>query len=135
METIMNRFVAGVAGLAMCLFALQAGAHHSLAVEFDITSLVTIEGVVTEVWFKNPHVRYYLAVTDESGNEVIWDTHAHNVTAMTQQGYTSETIKVGDRLILEGNGTRNGSPKLFIRAWTLPDGERRAVGNSNLDEF
>ena len=131
----MTRSVALIVGFAVCLLALNAGAHHSLAVEFDSTSLVKIQGVVSEVWYKNPHVRYYLTVIGENGEEVNWDTHAHNVTAMTRQGYTKDTVKVGDRVIMEGHGTRNGSPKLFIRAWTLPDGVRRAVGNVNLDAF
>ena len=131
----MRKFIVLVLGSGMCLFALNSSAHHSLAVEFDVTSLATVEGVVNEVWFKNPHVRYYLTVTDENGDEVNWDTHAHNIAAMTRQGYTKDTVKVGDRLILEGNGTRDGSPKLFIRAWTLPDGVRRPMGNTNIDEF
>ncbi len=131
----MKRHIVFALGFVMFLLALNAPAHHSLAVEFDVTSLVTVEGVVNEVWFKNPHVRYYLTVTDENGKEVHWDTHAHNLTAMTRQGYTKDTVKVGDKLILEGNGTRDGSPKLFIRAWTLPDGVRRPMGNSNIDEF
>ena len=29
---------------ALCLFALNGAAHHSLAVEFDSTTLVTVEG-------------------------------------------------------------------------------------------
>ena len=122
-------------GSATFLFASNAAAHHSLALEFDSTTVVTVEGVVNEVWYKNPHVRYYLTVTGDEGTEVIWDTHAHNITAMARQGYTKNTVQVGDTIILEGHGTRDGSPKLFIRAWTLPDGIRRAVGNANLDEF
>jgi hypothetical protein len=110
-------------------------AHHSLAVEFDSTSLVIVEGVVNEVWYKNPHVRYYMTVTNENGEEVNWDTHAHNIVGMSRQGYTKDSVKVGDRVIMEGHGTRNGSPKLFIRAWTLPDGVRQAVGNANIDRF
>ena len=120
---------------ALFLITFNTAAHHSLAVEFDSTSLITVEGVVNEVWFKNPHVRYYLTVTDNEGNEVNWDTHAHNITGMSRQGYTKDTIKVGDRIVLEGHGTRNGSPKMFIRAWTLPDGIRRPVGNANLERF
>ena len=131
----MNKLLAIALTSALCLFAANGSAHHSLAAEFDSTSLVLVEGVLKEVWFKNPHVRYYLAVTDESGNEVEWDTHAHNIVGMSRQGYTKDTLKVGDRVILEGHGTRDGSPKLFIRAWTLPDGIRRAVGNANLDRF
>ncbi|MBT5485470.1 MAG: hypothetical protein HOH14_02390 [Gammaproteobacteria bacterium] len=131
----MKKLFAIILTSALCLFAVNGSAHHSLAVEFDSTTLVTVEGLVTEVWFKNPHVRYYLTVTNESGEEVEWDTHAHNITGMSRQGYTKDTLKVGDRVILEGHGTRDGSPKLFIRAWTLPDGIRRAVGNANIDRF
>ncbi len=120
---------------AMLTLAAAAPAHHSLAVEFDSLSIVKVEGVVNEVWFKNPHVRYYLTVVDDAGEEVIWDTHAHNIAAMTRQGYTKDTLKVGDAVVMEGHGTRDGSPKLFIRAWTLPDGVRRPVGNANIDAF
>ena len=131
----MKRCIMCILGSVMCLFALDAAAHHSLAVEFDSTTIVTIEGVVNEVWYKNPHVRYYVTVVNDAGDEVTWDTHAHNIPAMTRQGYTKDFVKVGDKLILEGHGTRNGSPKLFIRTWTPPDGVRRPVGNANLDEF
>lgn len=41
-------------------------AHHSYAAEFDADSPATIEGVVKEVWFKSPHVRYYITVTDST---------------------------------------------------------------------
>ena len=131
----MKRFIVPLLVGMMGMIALNLAAHHSLAVEFDSTSIVTVEGVVNEVWFKNPHVRYYLTVVDESGEDVEWDTHAHNIGGMTRQGYTKDSVKVGDTVIMEGHGTRDGSPKLFIRAWTLPDGVRRAVGNANLDEF
>ena len=131
----MKKILAITLTSVLCLITFNSTAHHSLAVEFDATTLVTVEGVVNEVWFKNPHVRYYLTVTDESGNEVDWDTHAHSIVGMSRQGYNKNSVKVGDRIILEGHGTRNGSPKLFIRAWTLADGVRRAVGNSNIDNF
>src|SRR5688500_12307805 len=36
-------------------------AHHSVA-EFDMNQNLTIRGVVKEVWYNNPHVRYYLTV-------------------------------------------------------------------------
>ncbi|RLA29773.1 MAG: hypothetical protein DRR11_14870, partial [Gammaproteobacteria bacterium] len=58
----------------ICSTSNPAIAHHSYAAEFDRNAPATIEGVVTEVWFRNPHVRYYIKVVDETGEEVIWDT-------------------------------------------------------------
>lgn len=54
--------------LTVGLFCLLPGlvrAHHSIAVEYDMHTQGAIEGIVSEVWFKNPHVRYYLSVTDD----------------------------------------------------------------------
>ena len=47
-------------------------AHHSFAVEFTAEKTIEIEGVVSEIWFRNPHVRYYVDISDN--NKVIrWD--------------------------------------------------------------
>ncbi|MDX1562731.1 MAG: DUF6152 family protein, partial [Gammaproteobacteria bacterium] len=54
-------------------WASQAGAHHSFAAEFIPGSSGEVEGVVTRVWFTNPHVRYRLEVTDESGATAEWE--------------------------------------------------------------
>ena len=78
----------------MCSLFLQAAAHHSISVEYDMHTQDTIEGVVSEVWFKAPHVRYYLAVTDEEGGQVIWDTHGHNPVTLIRTGWMPNVIQV-----------------------------------------
>jgi len=61
-------------------------AHHSYAAEFDRDKSMTIEGVVTEVWFRSPHVRYYVSVVDEDGNEVTWDTRGLTPVKLVRMG-------------------------------------------------
>ena len=51
------------------LLAAAANAHHSFAAEFLADETATFHGVVTEVWFKNPHVRYYIEITTEDGSK------------------------------------------------------------------
>jgi len=58
-----------------CLLPCLVRAHHSIAAEYDMHRRGTIQGVVSEVWFKNPHVRYYLSVTDDQGEETVWNAH------------------------------------------------------------
>ncbi len=41
-----------VLGFALLSFGNASQAHHSYAAEFDRDKSMTIEGVVTEVWFK-----------------------------------------------------------------------------------
>jgi hypothetical protein len=110
----------GAAGASIALALLgaastAANAHHSFAAEFDYDSTGTIEGEVVEVLFVNPHARYFVAVTDETGEEVIWDTQTMSTSALTRFGWTRDTIKVGDRLTLQGNLGRDNTRKLWIR--------------------
>ncbi len=49
--------------LAFCLLLVRAAsAHHSFTAEFVADKTATLNGTITQVWFKNPHVRYLIAV-------------------------------------------------------------------------
>jgi len=118
-----------VTKIACCLLTVglaalpgAAQAHHSYAAEFDADSPATIEGVVTEVWFKNPHIRYYIKVVDEDGNEVIWDTRGLSPVKLVREGWTKSTIKVGDRIKLYGHVGHTNKTIMSIIDITLPDG-------------
>ena len=106
-------------------------AHHSFFAVYDINDSVTIEGVITEVWFKSPHIRIYVEVTGEDGNKVIWDTHGHNPSALRRRGWVRDTLNVGERITMSGDPTYDGSPKMFIRTITREDGSllENKVGN------
>ena len=112
----------GVAIALVCLPQHPGHAHHSISAEYDMHTKDTIEGVVSEVWFKNPHVRYYLTVQNGEGEDVVWNTHGHNPVTLVRTGWMADTIQVGDKISVTGDQTRNGSPKLFIRTIELADG-------------
>lgn len=104
------------------LLPLTTPAHHSVFAEYDINGSVTIEGLVTEVWFKSPHIRIYIDVTDADGNTVSWNTHGHNPTMLRRNGWSRDAIKAGDKVVASGDPTYNGSPKMFLRRIELEDG-------------
>jgi len=106
----------------ICSTSNPAIAHHSYAAEFDRNAPATIEGVVTEVWFRNPHVRYYIKVVDENGEEVIWDTRGLSPVKLVRQGWTKDTIKVGDRITMHGHLGLKNKTSLSILDITLADG-------------
>ncbi len=109
--------------LCALLAPLQAKAHHSYAAEFDSDNPRTIEGVVKEVWFKNPHVRYYVTVV-ENGKETVWDTRGLSPVKLVRQGWTKRTIKVGDRIVLHGHVGRTNKTIMSILDITLEDGRK-----------
>ena len=111
--------------LALCAGFLLTGnafAHHSYAAEFDRDSPMTIEGEVVEVWFRSPHVRYYIKVTDEDGNEVVWDTRGLTPVKLVRQGWMKDTIKVGDKIRIHGHVGHTNKTIMSILDVTLPDG-------------
>ena len=108
--------------LTVLVFGNIASAHHSYAAEFDRNTPATIDGVVTEVWFKSPHVRYYIKVTDDEGNEVIWDTRGLAPAKLVRAGWKKDTIKVGDQVTLFGHVGRTNKTIMSIIDITLSDG-------------
>jgi len=108
--------------LALIGLATNGLAHHSYVAEFDADSPATIEGVVKEVWFKNPHVRYYITVTDAAGNEVVWDTRGLTPVKLVRQGWTRKTIQIGDRIKVHGHVGHTNKTIMSILDITLPDG-------------
>jgi hypothetical protein len=111
------------AGMAVLAISSSSTAHHSVASEYDVNSRGRIQGVVSEAWFKNPHVRFYITVTEADGKEVTWDTHGHNPATLVKTGWTKDVIQVGEQVTIMGDSTRDGSPRLFIRTIELSNGK------------
>jgi len=97
-------------------------AHHSYVAEFDANNPGSIEGVVKEVWFKNPHIRYYITVTNDDGSETVWDVRGLSPVKLVRQGWTRKTIKVGDHVKVDGHSGRTNKTILSIIDITLADG-------------
>ncbi len=108
--------------LALAVLPGHADAHHSYAAEFDSNNPQTVEGVVKEVWFKNPHIRYYVSVADGNGEEVVWDARGLSPVKLVRQGWTKRTIKVGDRIKLYGHVGHTNKNIMSIIEITLEDG-------------
>jgi hypothetical protein len=120
--------------VAICSFFISsAHAHHSYVAEFDADNPTTIEGVVKEVWFKSPHIRYYIVVTDAGGNDVTWDTRGLTPVKLARQGWTKKTIQVGDRVKVHGHTGRTNKTILSILEITLPDGRVLSSKSSAYD--
>lgn len=104
------------------MLPLSADAHHSFTAEFTAEETATLTGTVTQVWFRNPHVRYLFTVTDADGSEETWDARGSPVVWLARKGWTKNTIKVGDTVTFYGFLGRDGRKMLSIMTITLPDG-------------
>src|SRR6266481_4199356 len=74
-STITTRFLTSELVALAALTAVRVApvsAHHSFAAEFDGSKPVTLEGVVTQVDWANPHVWFYITMKDEEGRTARW---------------------------------------------------------------
>ncbi len=106
-----------------CLFAVLAVAsfggrgalaHHALAANYDPDLKGTIEGVVIEVFWSNPHVRYFLEVVNDDGEKEIWDVESSPITGMAAAGWSKDTVELGDRIRVSGGLGRDGTRRLNL---------------------
>ena len=96
--------------------------HHSFAVEFTAETTITIAGTVTEVWFRNPHVRYYVEVINHNKQPEQWDVRTSSPSLLVRKGWTKKTISTGDNIIITGHPGREGRKLLSVISIKLPDG-------------
>jgi hypothetical protein len=113
--------------LAALTFAALSGsdaeAHHSFAAEFSYDETGTISGEVVEVLYVNPHARYFIAIDNEDGKEILWDAQTRSPNALAAVGWTKDTVRVGEHITIEGNLGRDGAPKIWIREMRKASGE------------
>lgn len=104
------------------LIAAAAHGHHAISLNYDAERTGTIEGVVDEVFWANPHVHYYLTVEAEDGTEETWDMEAPNISVMSSRGIERDSITVGDRIEIEGTLGRHGSRRILATTIVKADG-------------
>jgi len=109
------------------LFAASAQTHHSFAATFQSDAKITIEGIVTDFSFRNPHILVYLDVTDEDGSVTGWVSEGSAATLMRRAGWAADSINPGDRIRIYGDSTHDGSPMTSIDTADILNAETGAV--------
>jgi Family of unknown function (DUF6152) len=97
------RFICSVFALTA---TVAAHAHHSGAF-YDQGQQITIEGTVARYEWANPHVYVYVEQTAEDGRVIEWEVETLTPGAMRRQGWSPDTLRAGDGIVVIGNPARN----------------------------
>ena len=114
-----GRVAAGI----LAVSAAAASAHHSVPVNFDQSREITIEGVLTEIAWRNPHAHFRVDVTGADGRTLEWLVEMGAVNTMKRAGFPMERFAVGQRIAISGHPGRRDRA-LLLRETVLPDGTR-----------
>ena len=102
------------------LLSVSAQAHHSFRSQYDADQPVTLTGVVTKVEWMNPHVYFYIDVTnEETGDIENWAFEMGPPHMLQQRGWKRNTMSIGDVLEVHGTRARDGSQTANARRVTM----------------
>jgi hypothetical protein len=126
----MKRWVLTVTAAAIS--AIGVHAHHSISGAYDTSQRMTIEGVVSEFQFVNPHPFLLIDVRAETGAAQPWRLEMDNRNELSRIGVTGQTLRTGDRVVVSGSPARTQAQSLYVYRLDRPaDGFRyEQIGSS-----
>ena len=105
----MNLKLAVVLAATLMIAGMTVRAHHSFAATYDESKSVMIEGRLVQFLFRNPHSFVHVMAPDDKGQEQRWAVEWGGAGQIAGQGFTRETLKPGDVVVISGNPGRNAA--------------------------
>lgn len=111
--------------LKVCIFLLlapwAASGHHSRSAFFDQNTTVEVEGVITRVLWRHPHVRFWVQA-DESYGGALWELESTPPSILEREGISRELWAPGARVRVAGAPARRVDNAMEVSHVLLPDG-------------
>ena len=117
--------------ISLLLVVASASAHHSFVAMYDREQPITFTGQITRLEWANPHVYYYVDVTDEAGNVTNFAVEGATPADLQRQGVRRDFLKVGETITVSGFRARDGSNHVNGREVTFSDGRNVFAGSDD----
>ncbi len=121
MRRITKRHVVhALAAFALVVTPPDALAHHSARLQYDMDQVAEVEGEITRIVWRNPHVRFTLSVGSGAGRQE-WSIESIPVTRLARIGVTDDMLSVDETIRVAGYPSRVGAPQMYALNLLLPD--------------
>jgi len=110
----MNNAIGWIALICVFILPFDASAHHSRNGKFDNTVMIELEGEITRLTWKNPHVRFTIRVRSNDGEEELWEIETTSISHLRNQNITKALLAVGDKVKVAGNPSVRGVSAMWV---------------------
>ena len=100
---------AAVFVLGLGFWGTSVSAHHAASVAYHVDKEITVQGVVTEVKWENPHTWVYVEAKDASGKVTKWSFEGAVPNQLYRRGVTPAVLKPGVRVTIKAHPARDAS--------------------------
>ena len=116
----------------LCLFWLpvMGGTHHAVSGNYDTSRVIELEGEVTDILWRNPHVQVSLRVMDGSGSAQDWQMATTSLSNLRRWQIDASFIEVGETIRVAGNPAIRTEHGLYIRNILTSGGEEVLLGGN-----
>ena len=121
--TVNPRALAAVLAAMTIIAGATANAHHS-ATMFEQTKTITVEGVVKEFQYSNPHSWLLVDVKDKAGKVTTWGFEAEGPSTLQRAGIRRSEFPVGTKVTMTGRPMKDGTPAAIWVLAVRGDGKR-----------
>ncbi len=118
----MSRFSSNWLAAALLVVAAPVFAHHSFAM-FDNTKKVTMQGVVKEFQWTNPHSWLQVQIKNDKGETHEWALQALSPNVLRRMGWKRNSLQPGDAIVVVFNPARDGSHAGNLVSVTMANGQ------------
>jgi hypothetical protein len=109
------------AGFTIFTSALPAWPHHSHG-NYLTSEWAFLEGTVSELRWINPHSWFYIEVIGADDQPAIWALEANSLNRLRSDGWTQDTLTVGDKIFVQCHPLKDGSNGCLLGYITTEDG-------------
>jgi hypothetical protein len=100
--------------LCACVAApLSIQAHHAYT-EYQQDQTIEIEGILKQLEWRNPHVRFVVEVARPNAAPLVWDVESSGINNLNRIGAKLESFRTGTKVRVAGWPSKRGPGRMYV---------------------